>query len=469
MEPDAEFQRTCPGYEKMMQRGFLSSRPASRRVLLVFALATLLVAGYALLMVNTSADDSKVVISVDKDGKSALKGENVTFVVSLDNQDDENPSQTIKLYASWLTGESDWVWGFTKTNGDPLDEIRNRDDDIVLNGITVPQSTTVDLHFVVYIPADSPSEAREVTIVGLDNFGYLTANLTKQADGTDMSLTVNAVENYGAAISINAKSSNDDKLVFSGQDTTWGYTIYNEGWESDDFTVTSELPADWAISSGIPAGTTILGHSVPDVAHSRAAMMTITPATDARPGHYDLKVIATGDGGASANATFRVTIIAPDFTITNLTLSHSATWITNKDTQTITIRATVLNAGGNVDSAGHATEHIDVWFQVDDETVGDVQYIPSLAHDEEVTVSITFKPSKAGDLLIRASIDEYNDAGDAADVEIQESDEGNNDETLNFKVVKTITTDPSFFLGFAALTFAVLGVVALSTYYRRRS
>ena len=452
----------------MLQRGILSGRPASRRALLVIALTTLLVAGYALLMVNTSAFDSKVVISVDKEEKSAQIGGETVFIVSLDNQDDEFSSQTIKLYANWLGGEGDWIWEFTKTNGDPLDEIRDVNDNLVQNGIVVPQSVAVDFHFVVRVPAASPSEVRVVKIIGLDNYGHLSANLTKQADGTDLSLAVNAVEAYGADLSINAKSTEGDKLVFSGQDTTWGYTIYNEGWEDDEFTVTSDLPAGWNIAPGFAADTPIQGHNVLDVAHSQAAVMTITPAADARPGLYNLKLNIDGNGGASANATFQATIPAPDFVITNLTLSHSAAWFTSKNTQTVTIRATILNTGGNVDSAGYATEHIDVWFRVDGATVGGVQYIPSLSHNEKTIINVTFRPLRAGNLLIRVSVDGYNDDGDAADVDIQESDEGNNEKTLGFKVVQAPSTEPSFYLGFAALTFAVLGAVALSTYFRRR-
>ncbi len=51
---------------------------------------------------------------------------------------------------------------------------------------------------------------------------------------------------------------------------------------------------------------------------------------------------------------------------------------------------------------------------------------------------------------------------------IEESDESNNEGSQFFKVVRTSSSNPSFFMGFFALIGSVAVAVMLSSYYRNK-
>ncbi len=51
---------------------------------------------------------------------------------------------------------------------------------------------------------------------------------------------------------------------------------------------------------------------------------------------------------------------------------------------------------------------------------------------------------------------------------IDETNQGNNEGSTNFKVVRTKASNPSFYMGFLSLTAAVGAAVLLSTYYRNK-
>ena len=52
--------------------------------------------------------------------------------------------------------------------------------------------------------------------------------------------------------------------------------------------------------------------------------------------------------------------------------------------------------------------------------------------------------------------------------DLEESDESNNEASQFFKVVRTKSSTPSFFMGFFALIGSVAVAVMLSTYYRNK-
>ena len=51
---------------------------------------------------------------------------------------------------------------------------------------------------------------------------------------------------------------------------------------------------------------------------------------------------------------------------------------------------------------------------------------------------------------------------------IEETDEDNNQGSTHFQVVRTKASNPSFYIGFLALTAAVGAAVLLSSYYRNK-
>ena len=71
-------------------------------------------------------------------------------------------------------------------------------------------------------------------------------------------------------------------------------------------------------------------------------------------------------------------------------------------------------------------------------------------------------------LPVKVMVDQFNnlDGSKPDDKAIQESDETNNEASTTFKVVLIKTANPSFYLGFTALTASVGAAVLLSRYYR---
>ena len=443
----------------------------SAAIAAVLAVAVLLLAGYALLRSGSGAA-SPVVISADKESLDVVEGNEALFEITLTNTDTEWASQTIQMNANWLSGLS-WAWNFTRTDGAPLDEVRDASGQLVPNGIVVPGGSSVSFHFTALVPMGEAGATKRVTLTGIDNFGSYAGNVTKQDDGSDMTLTINAVSSQSVVLELDAVSQNGNSLVYQGQPTAWGYTIRNDGYYLDTYGLQVIPPAaGWTIDTGFAFGTQIQGLQDETASHVFNGVMSITPSANARPGNYDIHFnVSSINSGASDIGSITVTIPAPDLQVTALTFSHTAAWISTKDkTQSVYIYATVTNTGGSVDANGHRVEHIDVWFTADGTTVGTIQYIDALAHDGSATAVVEFQPRDGGTLRVQVLVDIWNNqgGGDPADVNIQESDEGNNEFTAEFRVVRVRINSPSFYLGFAALVVAVLGAVTLSAYHRRR-
>ena len=110
------------------------------------------------------------------------------------------------------------------------------------------------------------------------------------------------------------------------------------------------------------------------------------------------------------------------------------------------------------------TNDVTVKFYADSAPIGTSQTV-SLKHGDEETLSVDWNPSRAHTsdevgLVITVKVDPASDIG--------ESDESNNDATSYFKVVRTKSSTPSFFMGFFALIGSVAVAVMLSSYYRNK-
>ena len=442
----------------------------SAAIAAVLVVAVLLLAGYALLRTGSGAP-SPVEISSDKDSLEVVGGHEALFEISLTNRDTEW-AQTVQMNANWLSGLP-WEWNFTKTSGGPLDEVRDVNEEVIQNGITVPSGTSVSFRFVAQVPMGEAGTTKRVTLFGIDNFGSYAGNVTKQGDGSDLLLTINAVRGQSVALELDPVSQNGNALAYQGQPTLWGYTVRNKGYYLDIYNLEVIPPATgWAVETGFANGTQIEGLQRDAAPHTFEGMMAITPPANARPGNYDIHFnVSSIDGETSDIDSLTVTIPAPDLQVTAITFSHSAVWISRQgETQTVQIYATVTNTGGSVDANGRYVEHIDVWFLVGEVTIGTIHYIDSLSHGGSATVEMGFQPRDDGTLQVQVLVDTWNNQGgdDPGDVNLQESDEGNNEANAELRVVRVRISSPSFYLGFAALIVAVSGVVTLSAYHRRR-
>ena len=447
------------------------SRVGGRRTVTVLAVAALLFG--SLVVTQTVSAGSPVTLSSDKTSATVLEGENVMFTLTLANAGTDFAWQTTKVYGTWLAG-SEWMYFFYDEDGEMLDD----------NILDIEQGTSATV--LVDVWCVSPcfgGSSNTLKVYAQTDPRYIAAPDDNDGDPANslnltnaLELEVIAVSPYTVELDIETTSVDGGIAVFQGETTTWRYTVTNTGWLDDtyDFSI-STTGSGWTLSDGLPADQTIKGQSSPLAEHTINGQMSITPYSNEIPDTYIVMLTVTSDNGASDTKSITVAVPAPDFEIkdTDISFSHTSAWITARgDSQLITVYAKVRNIGGNVDVAGNTATTVDVLFTVDGATV-DVKYLATLTHGSEVTVSASFKPSRAhsdteSGLPIEVRVDQFNnlDGREPKDKAILESDETNNKGTAHFKVVRTKASNPSFYLSFTALTAAVGAAVLLSRYYR---
>ena len=447
------------------------SHVGSRRTVTVLAVAALLFG--SLVVTQTVSAGSPVTLSSDKTSATVLENENVVFTLTLANAGTDFAWQTTKLYGSWLSG-TDWMHLFFDEEGEALDD----------NTLDIEQGTSATVLLTVYcVSPCSGGSSETLSVYAKTDPRYIAApdDLDGDPANSDNStntveLEVTAVSPYKVVLDIESASTAGSNTVFQSETTTWRYTVTNTGWTQDTYDLSiSTTGSGWTLDDGLPPDQTIQGQSNTVAEHTINGQMSITPYSNEIPDTYTVMLTATSASGASNTKSITVVVPEPDFEIkdTDISFSHTSAWITARgDSQLITVYAKVRNNGGNVDVAGNTATTVDVLFTVDGATV-DVKYLATLNHGSEVTVSASFKPSRAhsdteSGLPVEVRVDQFNnlDGREPKDKAILESDETNNKGTAHFKVVRTKASNPSFYLSFTALTAAVGAAVVLSRYYR---
>ena len=428
----------------------------------------------SLALTSTVSAASPITLTSSASTGNVLVGESITFTLTLTSSDSTYSYQTVKLYGSWLSG-TEWPFEFTDSDGD----------EIYGAIIDVPKDGTATVYLsVACFGACTGGTSNTITVYGKSDPRYMTTvddNAGDPANSNNatnpITITITTVNAYTVDVTAESTSASGSNTVYQGETTVWRYTVENTGWNDDtyDFSV-STTANGWTLTTGLSNGLEIKGQSNTVATHSHPGEITITPFSGATPGTYTVSISVTSSNGASDSATFSVVLPEPDLEIkaTDISFSHTSAWITARgNSQLVTITAKVRNNGGSVDTAGNSVTNVDVWFTVDGSTVGTVQYVSSLDHGEEETVSVSYKPNRPHSdsetgLPVKVMVDQYNnlDGSKPEDKAIKESDETNNEASTTFKVVRIKTANPSFYLGFTALTASVGAAVLLSRYYR---
>ena len=444
-----------------------------RRMLVALIAGALLFTTLAL--TSTVSAASPITLASSATTGNVLAGESVTFTLTLTSSDSTYNYQTVKLYGSWLSG-TDWPYVFSDSSGN---ELPGQSIDVAKGG------TATAYLSVVCIGACTGGTSNTITVYGKSDPRYMTVDGDDNAGDpagsnnatNSIDITITAVNAYTVDVTAESTSTASTNKVYQGETTVWRYTVTNTGWNDDtyDFSVSTTAHA-WTLTTGLSNGLEIKGQSNTVATHSHTGEITITPSSGAAPATYTVTISATSSNGASDSATFSVVLPEPDLEIktTDISFSHTSAWITARgNSQLVTITAKVRNNGGSMDTAGNSATNVDVWFTVDGSTVGTVQYVSSLDHGEEETVSVSYKPNRPHSdsetgLPVKVMVDQYNnlDGSKPEDKAIKESDETNNEASTTFKVVRIKTANPSFYLGFTALTASVGAAVLLSRYYR---
>ncbi len=457
------------------------SKTDSRRTVMALAVVAMFVA--TLGVGNVDAAASPVSITSDKTSATVMVDSYVIATLTLDSSDSRYRNMEVYMVANWPGGTA-WEHGFYDVNGDELPS----------QVITLDKGSSATVQLVIYCDGVCESgDTNSVQVYGKSDPKFYYGSSRDDKCGSDdcetdttaasassnvtntVTISLTAATEYSATVT-GCESDTGDNKVYQGQTILWDYTLTNTGYSEDsytfDVTASSSIGAEtgfWTITPGLSDGKNLVGTSGTGDSSAEASI-SITAASDARPGTYNIELIVeSNNGGADAGCNFDVVVPEPDLEIknTDISFSHNSAWInTNDKSQVINIYVKVRNNGGTVDSSGARTNDVEVKFYIDGAQLGGVETIASLAHGEEVTLSREWQPARA--------YDEDNEVGlsvvvkvDPSD-DIDESDNDNNQGTQYFKVIRAKSSTPSFLMGFFALISAVAVAVMLSSYYRNR-
>ena len=460
------------------------SKSSIRGVSIALAMVVMLVAGT--MITNVDAAASPVTLSSDISEADVMEGNFVEATLTLSSSDTTYRAMEVYLVASWASGVA-WTTYFMDTDYNPLEG------DMV--SLSKGGSGTVKF-LVVCDGVCSAGDTNTVSVLGKTDPKWYTGSSragncgssdcetdTSAASSSSnvtntISIALTARQAYASTVSCDAASSAGDNQIFQGNTYLWGYTLTNTGWNTDTYQFTSVVTSNsgaevgfWTVSPGISNGKELTGQSDSSstAVHAAAGSISIIPASNARPGVYNIELTVTSTNGApNAGCDFDVVIPEPDLEIkdTDISFSHTGAWInTRGDSQRVTITAKVRNNGGTTDASGTTTTDVEVKFYVDGSQLGSAQTIAALNYGDETTVSVFWNPARAHEgSEVGIPIKVVVDPGD----KIEETDQSNNEGSTHFKVVRTKASNPSFYMGFLSLTAAVGAAVLLSTYYRNK-
>ena len=459
------------------------SKSSIRGVTIALAMVVMLIAGT--MITNVDAAASPVTLSSDISEADVMEGEYVEATLTLSSSDTTYRSMEVYLVASWASGVA-WTTYFMDTDYNPLEG----------NMLSISKGGSGTVKFLVVCDGVcSAGDTNTVSVLGKTDPKFYTGSTRSNCGSSDcetdtsaassssnvtntISISITARQAYASTVTCDAASSTGDNQVFQGNTYLWGYTLTNTGWNTDTYQFTSVVTSNsgaevgfWTVSPGISNGKELTGQSDSSstAVHVAAGSISIIPASNARPGVYNIELTVTSTNGApNAGCDFDVVIPEPDLEIkdTDISFSHTGAWInTRGDSQRVTITAKVRNNGGTTDASGVTTTDVEVKFYVDGSQLGSAQTIAALNYGEETTVSVFWNPARAHEgsevgIPIKVVVD-------PAD-KIEETDQSNNEGSTHFKVVRTKASNPSFYMGFLSLTAAVGAAVLLSTYYRNK-
>ena len=455
------------------------SKTDSRRSVMALAVVIMFLATMG--VGNVGAADSPVAITADKTSATIMVGESVVITLTVDSSDSRYRKMDIFMKANWPDG-TPWTTKFMDTDYDQLSN------DLVQ--VNKGQSTTVlfkiyctgvcaagDTNTVEVWAQTDPKWYDGGTSSGNDGGDSDTTAASSSSNVTNKeTISLTAATEFSSLLDCKKVSSNGGIEVYQADSVQWDYTLTNTGYSTDnyqfDVSVSSAIGASvdyWTLSAGLSDGLPLIGTSGTGDKVAEAAI-SITPATEARPGTYNIELVITSNsGGAPSACDFDVVIPHPDLEIKNsdVSFSHNSAWInTNDKSQVVMIYSKVRNNGGIIDSSGAKTNDVVVKFYIDGAQLGGPETITSLAHGEEVTISREWQPTRAYNdndevgLSVVVKVDPSDD--------IAESDNDNNQGTQYFKVIRAKSSTPSFFIGFFALISAIAIAVTLSSYYRNK-
>ena len=296
------------------------------------SLPFLLLACLALLFMTGEADaESPVSISADQTYSDILEGGMVVTTLTIDSSDTEFRKQEVYLVANWPSNTT-WPTVFMDTN---YDEIPN-------NEVTVAKGDTATVFLTIFCYDECTSGDSNVVQIyaktdprfydgggnntdtcGSDDCETDTSPASESANITNViSITFTARTGFMSSLSCDTVSSAGDNQLSQNITSLWNYTLTNTGWNADSYQFTSIVTsADgnnvdyWNITPGMLNGKVLTGQSDSSstAVHTAEGSISITPATNATSGIYNVELtVISNNGGQDSSCTFDVVIPAEE-------------------------------------------------------------------------------------------------------------------------------------------------------------
>ena len=292
------------------------------------SLPFLLIACLALLFMAGEADAaSPVSISADQTYSDILEDEMVVTTLTLESNDTRYRNMAVFMLVNLPSGTA-WPFEFVDTNYDVIPN----------NEVRLTKGGTATLFLIIYCYDERSAGDTNVFQIFAktdprfyDNGGNNTDTCgsddcetdttpANQSTNVTNTIAINFIARTGftSSLSCDAVSSAGGNEVASDNTTLWAYTLTNTGWNTDSYQFTSIVTsADgnnvdyWNITPGMLNGKELTGQSDSSstAVHTAEGSISITPATNATSGIYNVELAVTSTNGAqTAGCNFDVII-----------------------------------------------------------------------------------------------------------------------------------------------------------------
>ena len=279
-----------------------------------------LMLGFFLLVLSSfdsaEGEASGVTIASDRLSADILLDEMAVITLTIEEGDERYRKQEIYLMAVW-PDDIAWETAFVDTNYDEIED----------NTFYIPKQGSTTVLLLVF--CDVSCEAGDTNTMQIfartdPKFYQSDENATDSCGSSDckndttpasessnvtniISVDLTLRMGYASEIACDVVASIGDNVFTQGDTYLWGYTLTNTGWLSDTYQFTSVVTsADghnvdyWTTSAGIADGRELTGQSdsANSAVHNIEASMSITPATNATSGVYNVELTVVSNNGA---------------------------------------------------------------------------------------------------------------------------------------------------------------------------
>ena len=357
-----------------------------------------LMAGLFLAVCNSLGDAeaaaSPVTLSSDTSSANVMVGEFTVATLTFSSSDTTYRTMDVYLVANWASGVA-WTTYFMDTNLNPLvgDKINLSKGGsgtvkfiVICDGVCSAGDTNTVQIYAKTDPEFYNYDGNVTDTCGSDDCETDTSPASASTNVTNtITIAFTARAAYASYITCDVESSEGGNELSKDNTYLWGYTLTNAGWNTDTYQFTSVVTsADghnvdyWTTSPGIADGKQLTGQSDSSstAVHSAAGSISITPATDAASGVYNIELIVTSTNGApSAGCDFDVVIPAGQSITVSVakvdTPPHpewewNYTWLAEVDNLEMDMNYTaviLIKQHGDDDWGGHGW-----WWDIDQES-----------------------------------------------------------------------------------------------------